>query len=418
MEFYTNKVIEANMAVTVEEALDIIYKNITPKSIKILPIETSLGYVLAEDIVASHNLPPFDNSAMDGYAVKVADGGKCVLVNETIFAGDNSDSILKSGFAIKIMTGARIPEGCECIVPIEDTKECENGVKLPQNLSPSKHIRLLGEDIKSGDKLLFSGDKLHAHQLTLLASQGISHTKVYKKPRISLFASGSELKMHFEQVESHQLYNTNTPTFYSRVKELGCEVDFIGTSVDTLEDLKEHIKSALDSDLIITSGGVSVGDADFTKEAFASFNCDTFFSKIAIKPGKPTTVGKIGNTLVLNLPGNPLAAALNFELFGQSIIMALSGASSKYLATIQAKMKNNYPLRKGRRSLVPGFFDGEFFKPCDKFAPGMVSPLATSNAYIMISEECESIRANESIKIIPTRFPFTCENQVSLISGD
>lgn len=404
------------MAVKVEEALEIIYKNISPKSIKILPIEQSLGFVLAENIVASHNLPPYDNSAMDGYAVKVDDANKCVLVNHTIFAGDNSDAILETGFGIKIMTGARIPKGCECIVPIEDIKECSDGVILPAELLNAKHIRLAGEDIKAGDLLLKKGDKLQSHQLTLLASQGISHTKVYKKPKIALFASGSELKMHFEQVESHQLYNTNTPTFFSRVLELGCEVDFIGTSVDTLEDLKQHIKSALDSDLIITSGGVSVGDADFTREAFESFNCDVFFSKIEIKPGKPTTVGKIGNTLVLNLPGNPLAAALNFELFGQSIILALSGDTSKYLNTIKTKMKNSYKIRKGRRSLIPGFFDGEFFTPCEKFAPGMVSPLATSNSYIMVSEECAGFEASSEVKVIPTRFSFTSKDKVDLVS--
>ncbi len=405
------------MAVSVEEALEIIYKNVSPKSLKILPIEQSLGFVLAQDIGASHNLPPFDNSAMDGYAVKLSDAGKCVLVNHTIFAGDNSNAILEAGFGIKIMTGARIPQGCECIVPIEDISECTNGVKLPSDLLNAKHIRLAGEDIQAGDILLKSGEKLQSHQLTLLASQGISHTKVYKKPKIALFASGSELKMHFEQVESYQLYNTNTPTFYSRAKELGCEVDFIGTSIDTVEDLKAHIQSALDADLIITSGGVSVGDADFTREAFESFNCDIFFSKIEIKPGKPTTVGRIGNTLVLNLPGNPLAASLNFELFGQSIILALSGDNSKYLNTIKAKMKNDYKIRKGRRSLIPGFFDGEFFTPCNKFAPGMVSPLATSNSYIMISEECGGLLASEEVKIISTRFSFTSKNNVNLVSS-
>lgn len=405
------------MAVSVEEALEIIYKNINPKSIKILPIEQSLGFVLAEDITASHNLPPFDNSAMDGYAVKVSDSSKCVKVQSTIFAGDDSKEVLESGFAIKIMTGARIPQGCECIVPIEDTTECEKGVNLPKDLTTSKHIRLAGEDIKSGDKLLENGQKLQAHQITLLASQGISHIKVYKKPRISLFASGSELKMHFEQVESYQLYNTNTPTFVSRALELGCEVDFIGTAVDTLEDLKAHIKSALDSDLIITSGGVSVGDADFTKEAFSSFGCEVFFSQVAIKPGKPTTVGKIGDTIVLNLPGNPLAAALNFELFGQSIILALSGENAKYVNYIKAKMKNDYKIRKGRRSLVPGFFDGEFFTPCDKFAPGMVSPLASSNSYIMIDEECEGLESGSVVKIISTRFSFTKQKAVNLVSG-
>ena len=404
------------MAVKVEEALQVIYDKVTNKSIKLLPIESVLGYVLAQDVVAVHNLPPYDNSAMDGYAVKVENSGECVKVNHTIFAGDNSHEILESGFGIKIMTGAKIPQGTECIVPIEDTTECDTGVALPTNLKTSKHIRLCGEDIKSGTQLLSSGDRLNAHQITLLASQGISHVKVYKKPLVTVFASGSELKMHFENVTEYQLYNTNTPTLLSRALELGCEVDFLGTAEDTLDDLKAHVKSALDSDFIITSGGVSVGDADYTKEAFGAFGYDIFFDKIEIKPGKPTTFGQIGDTFVLNLPGNPLAAALNFELFGQSIILALSGDNSKYMNSIKAKMKDDYKLRAGRRTLVPGFFDGEFFTPCSKFAPGMVSPLSTSNSYIMISEECGGLEKNSVIKVIPTRFSFNSPKQRSLVS--
>src|SRR3989338_441963 len=138
------------MAVTIEEALKYIYQNATLKSLKILPLEQALGYILAEEVRASHNLPPFDNSAMDGYAVKVEDAGREVTVNHTIFAGDNSNEELKGGFAIKIMTGAKIPLGCEAIVPIEEVTALDNGVKLPNNLKRGKHIRLCGEDIKSG----------------------------------------------------------------------------------------------------------------------------------------------------------------------------------------------------------------------------------------------------------------------------
>ncbi len=405
------------MAVTIEEALDLIYKNTTKKSLKILPIEQALDSVLCEDIVAKHNLPPYDNSAMDGYAVKVDEAGKAVRVTHTIFAGDDSSEELESGFAIKIMTGAKIPYGCECIVPIEDTKETDDGVILPDDLEVGRHIRLCGEDIKSGTLILTSGQRLHAHHITLLASQGISHVKVYKKPKIAIFASGNELKMHFQNVESYQLYNTNTPTFYSRALELGCEVEFIGTAHDTIEDIHLHIKSALDCDLIITSGGVSVGDADFTKEAFGAFDYEMFFDKVEIKPGKPTTFGRIGGTCVLNLPGNPLAAALNFELFGQSIILALSGDKEKYINTIETKMEDDYKLKAGRRTLVPGFFNGSSFKPYKKFSPGMISPLATSNSYIIIDESCGFIEKGSSVKVISTRFNFNTKKRVDLVSG-
>ena len=402
------------MAVSVEKAIELIYEKVSKVSLKILPIEQALGSVLAEDIISTHNLPPYDNSAMDGYAVKISDAGKCVSVNHTIFAGDDSHEELACGNAIKIMTGARIPLGTQCIVPIEDITECEDGVMLPDNLVMSKHIRFCGEDIKSDEKLLKKGDRIGAHQVTLLASQGISHIKVYKRPKVALFSSGNELKMHFEDVESHQLYNTNTPTFFARATELGCDVEFIGTAADTLEDIKLHIKDALDSDFVITSGGVSVGDADFTKEAFEAFEYENIFNKVEIKPGKPTTFGKIGNTFILNLPGNPLAAALNFELFAQSIILALSGDRSKYINTIDAKMKEDYKLKAGRRTLLPGYFDGEFFKACDKVAPGMILPLAMSNSYIMIDESIDFLASGSDVKVIPTRFSFTSKKEVDL----
>lgn len=404
------------MAVTIEAALELIYTNTKPKSLKILPIENALGFILAESIVAGHNLPPFDNSAMDGYAVKIEDSAKVVSVKETIFAGDDFTGELLHGEAIKIMTGAKIPLGTQAVVPIEDVIVQSDGIKLPDNLTMSKHIRFAGEDIKKGVSLLERGAKLDAHQITLLASQGVSHVKVYKKPRIALFASGNELKMHFENVTDYQLYNTNTPTLLSRAQELGCEVEFIGTAQDTLEDIHAHIESALDCDFIITSGGVSVGDADFTKEAFGAFGYKILFDKVEIKPGKPTTFGKIGETVILNLPGNPLAAALNFELFASSIIYALSGAKEKFINPVVAKMSDDYKLRAGRRSLVPGFFDGEYFTVCEQFAPGMVSPLAHGNAYIMIDEECDFLGEDSYVKVISTKFNFTAKEPKNLVS--
>ena len=402
------------MEVTVEKALELIYTNVKRTSLKIIPIENALGYVLAQNIVATHNLPPFDNSAMDGYAVKIEDSGKCVKVEEIIFAGDDFTGELHSGYAIKIMTGAKIPLGTQSIVPIENATPCENGVILPDNLVFSKHIRLAGEDIKKEMPLLSQGDIINAHQITLLTSQGISHIKVHKRPRVALFASGNELKMHFEKVENYQIYNTNTPTLLARAKELGCEVEFIGTAQDTMSDLREHIKSALECDLIITSGGVSVGDADFTKEAFEEFKYDILFDKVSIKPGKPTTFGKIGDTAILNLPGNPLAAAINFELFGTSIIYAISGAKDRFINSINAKMKNEFTLRAGRRTLVPGFYDGEFFTACENFSPGMISPLGYANGFIMIDENCEILRENASVKVISTKFNFTSKELKNL----
>ncbi len=405
------------MSVTVEEALSRIYAHQCKSRREFIPIETAEGRVLAEDITARHNLPPFDNSAMDGYAVCCADAGKTVLAEHTIFAGDREQVRIAGGQAARIMTGAHIPEGTECIVPIEDVTVDGEHVTLPETLKAGQHIRLCGEDIQIGDTLLTSGTTLFAHHITLLASQGMTHICVRQKPRVAIFASGSELKMHCENVEEHQLYNTNSPTFAARARELGCDVHFVGTAADTLDALLELIDSALESDLIITSGGVSVGDADYTKEAFSHFNFRPLFESVSIKPGKPTTVGYIGDTLVLNLPGNPMAAALNFELFGQALITTLMDASAPYQNTIAAKMKHDYRTRAGRRTLLPGFFDGESFSVCEKFAPGMISPLAASNGFIMLDESCGGFNAGDTVRVIPTRFVWRSETAVSLVSG-
>jgi molybdopterin molybdotransferase len=406
------------MAVSVEEALRLIDSLTLSRRQEFIPIESADGRILAADVTATHCLPPYDNSAMDGYAVRCEDAGKTVVSLATLFAGDSEAMRIAPGEAVRIMTGARIPEGTECIVPVENVTVDGDRVTLPPELRAGQHIRLCGEDIEAGDALLHRGEKLSAHHITLLASQGISHIAVYQKPRVALFASGSELKMHFETVEAHQLYNTNTPTFAARARELGCEVHFVGTAADSLDALETHIRSALQSDLVITSGGVSVGDADYTKEAFARFGFEPLFEKVAIKPGKPTTVGRIGDTLVLNLPGNPLAAALNFELFGQALIARLSGTSAPYHNTIAARLDAPLTLRPGRRTLVPGFFDGERFRICDKYAPGMISPLARSNGFIMIDESCARLETDTPVRFIPTRFIWRSETPVPLVSGE
>ncbi len=404
------------MALSVEEALQTIYASVTPKLTELIPIEHASGRVLAHELYATHNLPPYDNSAMDGYAVTADDAGSCVNVIETIHAGDDKSTLLTQGSAVKIMTGARLPQGCEAIVPQEEVTLTPKGVTLPATIYPAQHIRLCGEDIQKDDLLLEAKIRLYAHHITLLASQGISHVHVHKKPRVAIFASGSELKMHYETVAPHQLYNTNSPTFMARAQELGCEVTFIGTAGDTLEEIKEHVGASLDADLIVTSGGVSVGDADFTKEAFNAFGFVAAFDKVNIKPGKPTTFGKIGNTLVLNLPGNPLAAALNFELFAQSIILALSGTAKKYLGVLHVKLHSDFKTKPGRRSMVPGWYDGEGFKPCEKFAPGMVSPLATSNGIMMIDESVSTLKSGVTVKMIPTQWGLYSNSMQNLIT--
>jgi len=395
------------MAIHVKEALELINYKIIKTKYEIVPIEDSLDRISCEDIFATHFMPRFNNSAMDGYAVKIDDTNKEVKVIDKILAGSKKTTKIKKGEALKIMTGARVPKSVDAIVPQELVEIVdENSVKLPENIQPFAHIRFVGEDIKNGQILLSDGDHINFAKITLLSSQGITHIKVYKRPKVTVFASGEELKLHYEQVKKYQIYNSNTPTLISRAKELGCDVTFVGMASDSVESLCELISNSLDSDLIVTSGGVSVGEADFTKEAFEKLHMQTIFDGIIIKPGKPTILGKIGKTTILNLPGNPLASSLIFEIFGKIIVQKLSGSKDVYHNTIKTKNGREFNNKKGRITIIPGYFDGEKFEASYKRSPGMVSILSNCNALLALDENVELVKENQEVNILPINWKF------------
>ena len=395
------------MSICIKEALRIISKNIINVSTEIVAIENSQNRILAEDIYATLSLPTFNNSAMDGYAVKVSDSNTEVKIIDTIFAGSEKRTNFNEKECVKIMTGARVPSSTEAIIPKELTTQInENTILLPKEIKINQHIRFTGEDIEKGEKLLNKGDDLNFSSVTILASQGITHIKVYRKPKVSVFTSGEELKLHYEKIEDYQIYNSNTPTLLARTEELGADVTFVGMAKDNVESLKDMISNSLYADFIITSGGISVGDADFTKEAFDTFDMETLFDGITIKPGKPTVFGKINNTYVLNLPGNPLAAALIFEVFGKIIMQKLSGSKNIYHNTLLAKMGVKLNNKKGRTTIIPGFFDGEYFTASQKRAAGMVGVLHKCNAIMVLNKQNEEIEKDALIKILPITWKF------------
>ncbi|AXX90723.1 molybdopterin molybdenumtransferase MoeA [Arcobacter suis] len=395
------------MAINVQTAIEIISNLTLDLNFEIVPIENATSRICAEEIFATSFLPKFNNSAMDGYAIIYEDMNNELKIIDTIFAGDNNDKLLEKDSCIKIMTGAKIPENSTAIIPKEDVEELnDNKIKILKNVKECQHIRYIGEDIKQNELLINIGDEINFSKITLLASQGISYIKVYKKPKIVVFASGEELKLHYEKVESFQIYNSNTPTFIARTKELGCEVTFIGQAKDSIEAIKELINNSLDANLIITSGGVSVGDADFTKEAFNALDFETLFDGIDVKPGKPTVFGKIKNTYILNLPGNPLASALIFEMFGKILIQKLLGEKNIYPNYILGKLKESFFTKKGKTTIIPGFFDGEYFEVSQKKSPGMVSVLNSCNSMICIDNEVEKLEKDSLIKILPINWKF------------
>ena len=399
------------MPVSITQALDIIYKNSSVVSSEILPIEMALGRVMREDSIATFDLPRFDNSAMDGYAVKCSDANSIVECTDVIYAGDDPKMTLQATKAIKIMTGAPIPKGCEAVIPIENVTVDDTQVTLPEEIKKDGHIRHAGEDIKSGAVYLHKGEKVTAYSIALLASQGVTHLRVTRKIKVAVFGTGDELRPHFEKIAPHQLYNSNTPMFLARAKELGCEVQYIGSSGDTMESLTSAIKSALNADIIITSGGISMGDKDFTKEAFTNLGMTLHFDKVDIKPGKPTAFGTIGETVVINLPGNPLASMVNYEMFVRAAIRKMSGMNAYCHHTISTQMKEDFTLRAGKHTVRLGTFDGNTFMPFTKQLPGMISPLEQANAMLITTPDIAMLEKGKTVKILPINWELTASEK-------
>ena len=404
---------------TIEEAIQIIHKEVSNSAYDIVPIEQCIGRICADKIFATIDLPRFNNSAMDGYAVLLDDNNNQVSVISRTLAGEVNNDILSSQKVIKVMTGAKVPDNAEAIVPIENVEIVnDNEIKLPANIKSNQHIRFIGEDIKSKQLLIDTHQKLDFSHISLLSSQGITHIKVYSVPRVAIFASGEELKLHFQDLGENQIYNSNTPTLYARAKELGCEVSFLGSSKDSVESLQELIINASKFDLIITSGGVSVGEADFTKEAFEKLGVETYFTKMQIKPGKPVVFGKLGNSFVLNLPGNPLASNLVFEVLGKIIIQKLKNSNEIYHNYIDTRLKGDMKLKSGQFTVIPGYFDGESFEALDKRAPGMVSVLSKANGMIITQNDVDSLKDNSKVKFLPIKWEFFTKNHKNIFTSN
>ncbi|MEA2029047.1 MAG: gephyrin-like molybdotransferase Glp [Campylobacterota bacterium] len=405
------------MAISILDALDTIYQKVEAVSSEIITLESSVGRVVSRDYSATLNLPRFDNSAMDGYAFKVRDSGKRVICNATIYAGDKAlEDEVRIGTAVKIMTGAPIPKGAQAVVPKENVSIKGELLSMPSGVKEGEHIRYEGEDIRIGDTLISKGEKITPYTIALLASQGVTHLEVYRKIKVAIFSTGDELAHHYEAIESHQLYNSNAPSFIARATSLGCETSYINSSGDSIESLQEAISKALHCDVIVTSGGVSVGDKDYTKEAFKQLGMETYFEKVDIKPGKPTTFGKLGSTFIVNLPGNPLASVVNFEMFIKPLILKLQGDRACYHGVIETTVKTKCNIKKGKYTVLLGQYDGKHFYPLAKQSPGMVSPLHDADAMALMSPDVSHIKSSASLKIIPIGLSLNSNKQINFIN--
>ena len=313
----------------IENALALLLKSANPpEQVDILPLAEAQGRVLAEDLSSGINVPPHDNSAMDGYAVNSADlseqAEKRLPVSQRIPAGKMGTK-LQAGSAARIFTGAPIPPGADAVVMQEVCKPDGDAVIITGPVTAGNNIRRAGEDISTGDTILHAGTRLKPQDIGLAASVGIAEVKVYKRCRVAIFFTGDELREPGEPLLPGQIYNSNRHTMRGLLEKLNCEIIDLGTVKDTLDATKIAMqKAASTADLVITSGGVSVGEEDYIRIALEALGQLDMW-RINIKPGKPLVFGNIDGTPFLGMPGNPVSVFATFCIFARPFILKKQG---------------------------------------------------------------------------------------------
>ncbi|AOF54099.1 molybdopterin molybdenumtransferase MoeA [Rodentibacter caecimuris] len=381
-----------------------------PTQCETLSLSEATNQVCAEDVVSPINVPSFDNSAMDGYAVRLADLAQSLTLSVAgkSFAGNpfNGEWIAQS--AVRIMTGAMIPPGTDAVVMQEQVVVNEDGtITLNEYPKANQNIRRIGEDIKKGDIVLQQGDALNAVSLPLLASLGIAEVKVYPRLKVAVLSTGDELVQVGQPLKEGQIYDTNRFTIKLMLQQLNCEVLDLGLLADNeVEFEKAFVEAQRQADLVITSGGVSVGEADFTKAVLEKVGTVNFW-KIAMKPGKPFAFGKLQNAWFCGLPGNPVSALVTFYQLVQPAILQLSGQKHpKKQPHFTAIATTNLKKAPGRLDFQRGYYqmneNGQIeVQPVGFQGSHLFSSFVKSNCFIVLEKDRGNVAAGETVTIEP-----------------
>lgn len=343
--------------IPIEKALSIIGKKTPLLGAGTVELELCSGRVLAEDIVADMDLPPFDRSQMDGFAIRSSDvletPLKLKIIGESV-AGKGWDGEVLAGTAVRIMTGARVPKGADAVQIVENTSEDDGYVIIEKPAGKLQNIVTEGFEIKSGEKVLEAGRTVTGNMIATLASFGHKLVTVGKRPRVSILATGSEIVDISLTPGRDQIRNSNSWSLAEFARNLNAEVTLLDSVIDDLENLTRIIELELDRcDLLIISGGVSVGDYDFTKPALLAAGAKIYFDKVALKPGKPTVFARKAEALIFGLPGNPVSVAVTFQVFVRPALLKMQGANEIGLPRSKAVLSHDINGVKGRDSLLP-----------------------------------------------------------------
>ena len=345
--------------IQVADAIQIVLDQTSALPSELANVGEATRRILAEDVIADTDLPPFDRAQMDGYAVRAADVEKTPaslrIVGESA-AGSGWHHEMKAGEAVRIMTGAPVPQGADAVQQVELTREVNGAgtVEILESAPIGRSIVRRAAEIKAGEIVLRPGEEINAHMIAVLASFGYAQVKVGRQPRVAVLATGSELVDVGEKPARDQIRDSNNYTIEAYAKLAGATVERLPLAGDDPELLKKQMAAALERcDVLITSGGVSMGVYDFTKAAFRALGAKIFFERVALKPGKPTVFGKIGDKLIFGLPGNPVSVAVTFNLFARAALRAMQGASEKGLPEATAVLARNVKASPDRDSYLP-----------------------------------------------------------------
>jgi len=393
----------------VAEARQAILGRMTPVTgWECVTVRNALGRVLADDVIAPCNVPAHDNSAMDGYAVRVADlagaGETTLAVVGTAFAGRPFSGLVGAGQAVRIMTGAPIPEGADTIVVQEVARTDGNCVFIPAGQRSGQNLRRAGEDLVLGGVALPAGKRCGPAELGLIASLGIAEVTVRRPLRVAFFSTGDELASIGKPLAPGEIYDSNRYTLFGALSRLGCDVLDMGVVRDDPAALEGAFRdAAAGADVILTSGGVSVGEADFIRELVNRLG-EVAFWKIDIKPGRPMAFGRVGDAWLFGLPGNPVAVLVTFYQFVQDALLALSGvAPLPEPALFEAACGEAIRKQPGRREFLRGRLatgvDGPQVQLAGAQGSGVLRSMSEANCFIVLPEERGDVAAGEPVLV-------------------
>lgn len=400
--------------IALEEALEILNKNTKALKSEVVSIKDSLKRVLYGDIKSKINNPPFNKSVFDGYAFKSEDSKGTSKENpielkivDEIFAGDFSEIEIKSGEAVRIMTGAPIPVGADCVLKQEETERQGDLVKIFKEMKENQNISFMGEDIKIGETLIKKGKRLDYADLGIMASSGISEVLVYKKPRVSIISTGDEVCDINSTLKPGKIYDSNLYSLSARIEELGYNVLSMEHVGDNIIKIGKAIEKAFEkSDIVFTTGGASVGEKDIMQNVSESIGFERLFWKIKIKPGSAVVCSKKEEKILISLSGNPNAALTTFELLGKPVLKKLEGKEENInIKREKGILMDSFNKKSPQRRFLRGnvIYDEKgtnVYITQIKSGNGILSSLLNANCLIEIEKGNEGLNRGEVVNII------------------